>query len=584
MSLLLKYLFLRKRSYMTSMLLLAICGNLFVLAVPLHMLQVYDRVLSAKSIETLIYLTLIVFVALVVHGITEAVKSMYGSRLSSSYTVDNAEDVLTELVRDKAQKHDANKVLRDVQQVSNFLASKTFAALFDLPFAPIYLILISMLHYSLGILSVVGIVILSMIAWTNNYFTAKLNSDSGRARGEAVSFASAVKRRTEDIRAMGILPSIIVRWGQKMAQSLVISDVSTKRSSVFQSLSKEVRQMLQVLAMAWGAWLVIEGDMSGGMIFAANLLIGKVLQPIEMLIAGWAQMQETGSAFTSLQVVQADAFNRQDTVMLPAPKGVMEVQDLTYHPGMLAGHKPILKNVNFIANPGELIAIVGPSGGGKSTLARLMVGAIKAHSGSIKLDGFDLEQWSDAQRSQYVGYVPQDIVLMPGTVAENISRLAIAPDEALIVQAAKLAGIHDMIGNLSDGYSTMIGPQGSQLSGGQRQRVALARALYSLPRVLILDEPNSNLDTLGEKQLLDTLVTVREAGVLVLMVTQRRSILSVVNRILFVDGGSVREVDTSSPAQNNAGLNVAQHAVAHPSTSLKDLVKSKPEMALGHTL
>ena len=584
MSLLFKYLFLRKRNYMTPMLLLAICGNLFVLAVPLHMLQVYDRVLSAKSIETLIYLTLIVFVALAVHGITEAVKSMYGSRLSNSYTVDNAEDVLTELVRDKAQKHDANKVLRDVQQVGNFLGSKTFSSLFDLPFAPIYLILISMLHYSLGILAIIGIVFLSMIAWANNYFTAKLNEDSGRARAEAVSFASAVLRRTEDVRAMGILPSIIVRWGQKMALSLVKSDASTKRSSVFQSLSKEVRQMLQVLAMAWGAWLVIEGDMSGGMIFAANLLIGKVLQPIEMLIGGWAQMQETGEAFASLQTVQADALNRQDTVMLPAPKGVVEVQDLTYHPGMLAGHKPILKNVNFKANPGELIAIVGPSGGGKSTLARLLVGAIKAHSGSIKLDGFDLEQWSDAQRSQYIGYVPQDIVLMPGTVAENISRLAIAPDEAQIVQAAKLAGIHDMIGNLSDGYSTMIGPQGSQLSGGQRQRVALARALYSLPRVLILDEPNSNLDTLGEKQLLDTLVTVREAGVLVLMVTQRRSILSVVNRILFVDGGSVREVDTSSPVQNNASLNVSQHSVAHPSVAQKELVKSKPELTIGAPL
>lgn len=553
---LIKYLFLWKRNFVIPMLVLAICGNLFILAVPLHMLQVYDRVLSSRSVETLTFLTLIVLAALVVHGLTDSIKSMYSLRLANSFMTDSADQILVELIKDNAQKFDSNKGLRDLQNVNQFLSSKTFASLFDLPFAPIYLVLISLLHFSLGIFAIVGVILLSAIAWCNNYFTATLNEESGEARGEAINFASAALRRSEDIRAMGILPSIVARWGKKMSLSLVRSDSSAKRTSLFQSLSKEVRQMLQVLAMAWGAWLVIDGSMSGGMIFAANLLIGKVLQPIEMLIAGWGNIQEVGSSFENLQKIRSKANERSTPVALPAPRGILQIEELTYHPGILSGHKPILKNVNFIANPGELIAIVGPSGGGKSTLVRLIVGAIKANSGVIKLDGFDLEQWSDVQRSQFIGYVPQDIVLMPGSIAENISRLAVAPDENLVVQAAKLTGIHEMIGALNDGYSTVIGPLGPQLSGGQRQRVALARALYSRPRVLVLDEPNSNLDTAGEKQLLDTLVKVREAGTLVLMVTQRRSILSVVNRVLLVDGGTVREVATPALGQANEGPSV----------------------------
>jgi ATP-binding cassette subfamily C protein len=535
------------------MLFFSMAVNILLLAPSLHLLQVYDRVLTSQSQETLVFITCIAAIALVFYAISELVRTRIAMRLSNRFVITYAERVFDFLVYDRHNSFAANQIMRDMNTIRAFIAGRQFVALYDVPFFPLFLGFMFLLHPTLGAIAMLGILAISWLAFLNHWLTKQAREVADKARGEADNFSLAVLRRTDDVRAMGLLPSILQGWGGKTATSLNSADQAASSSAFFYSLSRCIRQVLQIGVMAWGAYLVLQGDMSGGMIFAASLLLGKALGPVEQLVGGWDGIAAFMSAWASIKDVSRK-IDRPYLTELPSPEGRITVENLTFHPGKELGLPPVVENVSFTLSPGEVMAVVGPSGAGKSTIARLLVGAMAADSGIIRLDDFDITQWREDQRGRAIGYVPQDILLFPGTIAQNIARLEPQAQDEQVITAAKLAGVHDMIASLPEGYGTMIGPGAVPLSGGQRQRIALARAFYTSPKVLVLDEPNAHLDQYGEKLLMDCLAAAREEKIAVLVISQRKSILKIADRVMVIIDGKVHSISETKtkPATGQA--------------------------------
>ncbi len=517
--------------------LFSIATNLLLLAPPLHMLQIYDRVLSSQSRSTLFYITAITIAAIAAYSLAEVVRGRVAHRLAATFMSEIAELVFNGIVRSRDPSMDERKIMRDMQNLRMFFASRQFVGLFDLPFSPFFLLLLFALHLTLGLIALVGIVLLVGLTIANNKMTESAGKEANDAETDAAGFSAAVLTRAEDIRAMGLLPSVVNRWGEKTARSLNRSDDSSVYTNAFFGAGRFVRQSLQVITMAWGAYLVLNGDMSGGMIFAASMILGRTLAPVEALIGIWDTLQRTRASWNSVSTLIEQLEDEDEATLLPNPVGRIAVENLVYTPPNVS--KPVLSGISFVLEPGTILAVAGPSGAGKSTLARLVAGAISPTGGAVRLDNFKLEQWRDDQRGRYIGYVPQDISLFPGTISENIARLQLDPDDADIVRAAQLADIHEMIAALPDGYMTRIGPKSHALSGGQRQRLALARAFFSAPRVLVLDEPNAHLDVAGERSLMECLIRAKEMGTAILVVSQRRSLLQIADRVMTLSGGAI---------------------------------------------
>lgn len=521
--------------------LFSIATNLLLLAVPLHMLQIYDRVLSSRSIETLIYITLITIAALVFYAVAEALRGIIAQRLSARFAVEFSEDIFRHIVQ-KGQMAKSNQLIRDLNNVQSFLSNRSAISLFDLPFAPLFLLLMFFLHLTLGLIATLGVILMITMAYFNKKITNPYTKESTTASSTANAFSLGTLRRSEDIQAMGLLPSIMSRWGRYMSLSIQKSDASQKYTSIFYGMSKFIRQSLQVFVMAWGGYLVIEGDMSGGMIFASTMILGKTLMPIEQLIGSWTYAVKSWESYKNILEVTETLKGEKPRTLLPEPIGVMSVEGIVFAPGQEQNQKSILDDINFKLEPGKITALIGPSGGGKSTLARLLVGVLKPTSGSVRLDGFELDQWDDRQRGNAIGYVPQDIMLFPGTVAENIARLEPNPNDELIIRAAQASGVHNMISNLPNGYATEIGPNAIPLSGGQRQRIALARAFYSSPRILILDEPNAHLDAEGEAIFMQAILQAKVDNLSILIISQRTKILQIVDQVLILKDSKITGV------------------------------------------
>lgn len=539
---------LRFKSVFGWLLLFSVVTNVLMLASPLHMIQVYDRVLSSSSLATLFYITLITVAALGLFGVAETVRLKLAQRMSARFATQVSEELFQGLAYQSAGAgagaDSSARLLRDFNNVKGFLAGKTMIALFDLPFVPVFLILLYLIHPQLGLLTFIGMFALASVALANKKMTSGASADSAKANGAAMNFAQAVFSRRDDIRAMGLLPAISARWGQQMAQSLNTGDRAAFQSANFFGLSRFVRQTLQVVTMAWGAFLVINGDMSGGVIFAASMISGRALQPIEQVIGGWESIAAARAAHGELMAFIAQNTRALPQVNLPPVQGFLQAHHLNYAPEGVASDTPILSNINLSVRTGEIVVLVGPSGAGKSTLVRLMAGALGASSGKVLLDGYERENWPPEQWGRAVGYIGQEITLFPGTIAENIARMAIKPDERAVTEAAQFAGAHDVIAKLPQGYMSMIGPGMHELSGGQKQRVAFARALYSRPKVLILDEPNAHLDQAGEQALMTSLTRLRAQGCAILIVAQRQSILKIANRVVTIENGKISRIET----------------------------------------
>jgi len=513
--------------------------NLLMLVAPLYMLQVYDRVLSSRNETTLIMLTIIAAGLLVVFGLLELIRSRVLVRIGWKLDEKLNADVFKAVFARSVMKGGGgnSQSLRDLDSVREFLTGQGLIAFCDAPWVPVFLAVVFMFHPLLGFVALAGAIIIFTLALSNEFATRKPLAEASKESVSADSFVTTSLRNAEAVQAMGMMPGILERWRKKHADVLSRQSLASDRAGAILASSKSIRMMLQVGILGTGAYLAIQREITPGTMIAASILMGRALAPVESAVGQWRGFIKARSAFSRLNELMLAQEDDRDPMPLPAPTGEISAENAVVVPP--GTRTPVLRGVRFKIEPGETLGVIGPSGAGKSSLARALMGIWPVASGGIRLDGADIHDWDKTQLGPYLGYLPQDVELFEGTVAENIARFReVDPDE--VVRAAKRAGVHEMILRLPNGYDTEIGASGQSLSGGQRQRVGLARALYNDVRVVLLDEPNANLDTAGEKALLNALAEMKKAGVTVIMITHRPPLLGTADKVLALDNGQVQ--------------------------------------------
>jgi ATP-binding cassette subfamily C protein len=514
--------------------------NLLLFVSPLYMLQVYDRVLPSSSLETLVYLSIIGASALAVLGALEIVRAIYANRMAAKLDVQLGGEAFFASANGARAGLGDVQPLRDLAAVRSFIASRSIFFLFDLPFAPLFIIAIYFLHPLLCLITLVGVVLMFAIAWANQKATSKSGQKSSDALAGSMNMAQTFVRNYETIRALGMLSNVTEAWGKRYAESLVQSDSVASTNAVYGGVSRFTRTLLQSAILGTGGYLVLQGSMSAGMIFASSLISGRALQPFDQIIGSWRQIIDTHRAWKRLTTLSAVGLAKdQKTMSLPAAKGAITFEQVVYAPPETDLNRPVIKRISLVVAAGESVAIIGPSRAGKSTLARLIVGAIAPNSGLVRLDGADIRTWNQDELGRQVGYLAQDVELFPGTIAENIARFDADAADERIVAAAMNANAHQLILSQKKGYLTEIGPSGVRLSGGERQRIGLARAFYGDPKLMVLDEPNSNLDLEGEQALEQAIAKASSRGTTILLITHKPSIASKCDRILMLRDGQV---------------------------------------------
>jgi PrtD family type I secretion system ABC transporter len=511
--------------------------NLCMLTTPIYMMQLFDRVLSSRSTETLIALLIVAIAALAVLALLDIlrtnvlirVSTWLDRRLGGSLLGASVSRALADSRGGSAQ------VLRDLSTLRSFLSGSGVFPLMDAPWAPIFLAVMFLLHPLLGWLSLIGALILFAIAILNETVTRNILADANNAYARAMRRAEAAIRNADVINGMGMLPNIAARWQGENAHSLDRQARASNLSGTLTALSKFIRFGLQIGVLSLGAWLSLEGELSPGAMIAGSIIMGRALAPVEQAIGAWKGFVGARAAYQRIREM-LEGGTRDPGMPLPPPEGRLNVEGLTY--AHRPGQEPALRNVSFELKAGESLAIIGPTASGKTTLARLLIGNLPPSAGVARLDGMDVAAWDADDLGQYVGYLPQAIELFDGTIRENIARMGEADPQAVIL-AARLAQVHDLILGLPDGYDTEIGDGGAGLSGGQRQRIGLARALYGTPRFVVLDEPNSNLDTDGEEALLKAMAALKKEGITVVLISHRPNLLRFVDRVLVLNKGRV---------------------------------------------
>ena len=540
----------RARSHFRRVLFLlaafSLVVNLLLLAMPLYMLQIYDRILPSRSMDTLLFLSIIAGGALVVLGLLEAVRSVLASRAGARLEADLGTDaLLASMERSRNGETDVETV-RHLATVRQFISSRMLFALLDFPFAPIFIAILYIIHPTLFWLTLAGAAVLFVLAIINQRLSRGASNRASENLGSAMSMAQSLARNAHTLQSMGMTQDGVRLWGRNNSQALIHQGTVDFRSAIMTGISRAFRMGLQIAILGVGALLVLNYEMTAGMIFAASIISGRALQPIDQVIGGWRQFAVTLDSWRALKEALAKHPGDADDAktLMQEPEGHIAVKDaLVLNPSGM-GTAPILNRISFELQPGTVLGVVGPSGSGKSTLARLIVGVQKPNSGTIRIDGTEVQNWNNEQLGRNIGYLSQDVELLPGTVKENIARLSDQPDDLAVLDAARKAQVHALIQNLPQGYDTRIGPGGLGLSGGQRQRIGLARAFYGDPKIMVLDEPNANLDDDGELALRKALAATRSAGVTVIIVTQRKQVLNVVDKILRLHSGSLDYLGT----------------------------------------
>ena len=510
--------------------------NILMLVPSIYMLQVYDRVLSSQNTTTLAMLSLMVVGFFIFIGMLETVRSFIviriGSQLERRFNQQVYRAALERnLLNGQAQ---AGQALGDLTLIRQFVTGPALFAFFDAPWFPIYLFVIYGFNLWLGVLATAGAVLLIGLACINELMTRQSLARASVYSQQSSQLASSHLHNAETIQAMGMLSVLRKRWFNLHSRFLAEQNKASDTGAVIGSISKTLRLCLQSLVLGLGAWLVIEGQMSAGMMIAGSILMGRVLSPIDQLIGVWKQWSSARLAYQRLDSLLGQHPVTQDNMTLPVPKGQVSFEQVSAAPP--GKRLATLQQVSFSLNPGEVLGVLGASGSGKSTLARVLVGVWPTLAGTVRLDAADIHQWNRDQLGPHLGYLPQDIELFSGSIAENIARFREA-DAQLVVEAARQAGVHEMILRLPQGYDTLLGDAGSGLSGGQKQRVALARALYGSPCLVVLDEPNSNLDTVGDAALSRAIAQLKADGRTVVLVTHRSSSLAQTDKLLVLNEG-----------------------------------------------
>ena len=529
---------------LTSVALFSGVINVLALAGSFYMLQVYDRVLPSQSVPTLIGLSVLMIGLYAVNGLLEFIRTRIMSRVgmridkSLSPRVFSAVQVLPLRARGGG---DGMQPLRDLDQIRNFMSGLGLSALFDLPWMPVYLCFVYVLHPMLALVATLGAVFLVILTILTEYRSSAPLKEASATGSQRLALAETARRNAESIHAMGIAPHIGRRFEDLNSTYLGYQLKASDAAGGIGNITKVIRMVLQSSVLGLGAYLVIQNELSPGAIIAASISVSRALAPIESAIAHWKGFVSARQSAKRLgDLLVAAGEQRTDTVELPAPAQQLQAEALVVAPpGQV---EAILKNVAFTLERGDALGVIGPSGSGKSTLARALVGVWRTSSpaSAVRLDGASLDQWAPEKLGRHIGYMPQDVELFDGTIAENIARFDASAPSDQVVAAAKAAGSHDLIVRLTDGYQTRIGEAGRALSGGERQRIALARAMFGDPFLVVLDEPNASLDAAGDAALTDAILSVRKRGGIAVVIAHRPSALAAVNKVLVLANGQTR--------------------------------------------
>jgi len=517
---------------------LTFATNLLVLAIPVYLFQISDRVLTSRSVDTLVMLTVIIAGAVVFQSIFDAIRRFILMRTAVEVAGRLGAPILRAAAH--ASLHGTGReyqTVGDLQTVRGFLVSGTLISFLDVPFAPLFILAIFLIHPDLGLIVLTTAGLLMTIALINQRATAAPFAEANTAQAKANQHLDSMSRNSQVINAMAMIPEAVRIWGRDTAASLTSQVTAQDRNVTFAAISRAVRLLTQVAILGWGAFLAIGGSLTGGMVIAASIIAGRAFAPIEGSIEGWNTFVLTKGAYGRIRQLLHSTENKFEKLRLPHPEGRLDVERLLYVPG---GTKQVVLNgVSFSLNPGETLAVIGNSGAGKTTMGKMLVGSIMPTSGSVRLDLMDLRNWDPRQLGENIGYLPQDVQLFPGSIKDNIGRMRDDATDEQIHEAAVLADVHNMIASLPHGYETMVAADGSPLSGGQKQRIALARAFFGGPRLVVLDEPNSNLDVAGDKALAQAIEHARANGITLVLITQKPAVLNLVDKIMLLTDGRV---------------------------------------------
>lgn len=513
--------------------------NALVLAIPIYLFNLSDRVLTSRSIDTLIMLTVIVVGAILANVLLDAVRRVILMRTAVEIERRLGGPVLAAAAK-AAQGGSTREfqVLGDLQAIRNFVIGPTILLMFDAPIGPIFLFAVFMVHVDLGLITVGACLLLLAIAMINRKVTEASFTTASAYAARANQAAEAMSHNAMVINAMGMIPEGVAIWGRETAQSLTAQVKAQDRNTAMATISKFIRMTTQIAILGWGAKLALAGELTGGMVIAGSIVASRALGPIEGTIEGWRGYVQARQAYQRITHLIVTSPLGQTKLRLPAPQGRLNVDRVLFVPQ--TSKKVILNGISFALEPGDSLAIIGSSGVGKSTLGKMLVGSIQPTAGSVRLDLMDLKNWDPRQFGESIGYLPQDVQLFPATIKENIARMREDACDADVYAAADLADVHSVIAEFPQGYETMIAGDGSPLSGGQKQRIGLARAFYGRPRFVVLDEPNSNLDTTGEAALGRAMLRAKEQGITIVAITQRPALLASVDKILILRDGTVQ--------------------------------------------
>ncbi|MCB1790719.1 MAG: type I secretion system permease/ATPase [Gammaproteobacteria bacterium] len=543
--------------------------NLLMLAPVIYMLEVYDRVLSSHSESTLLMLTLLLVFLFVVMGTLEWVRSQIltisGNRLERLLGPRVFDSVFGKTLATGGNVT-TTQPLNDLLTLKQFLAGSSLVTLFDAPWMPIYIAIMFAFHPVMGWVAVAAAVILIALAVATERATRDDLKDAGQIAHENDVQTQRNLRNSEVVAAMGMLPRLRERWQARHDQMVDLQYRAGRRGGLIATISKTFRMMMQSMMLGLGAYLAIQSEISGGAVIAGSLLLGRALAPINQLIGSWKSFLGARESYGRLNDLLQSLPLSAPPMPLPAPEGHVEFERASVTPP--GSELPVLKGISFVVEPGSAVAVIGPSAAGKSTLVRAILGVYGTSGGSIRLDGAELAQWDRETLGEHIGYLPQDVELLDGNVGENIARFG-EVDPEKVIAAARAAGVHHMILKLADGYETKITT--NMLSAGQRQRIGLARALYGEPKLVVLDEPNSNLDIQGDQALFEAIRRLKQQGSTLIIVTHRNNILEVVDRVMVISGGELVAYDV--PPKVLALLNgAASQAVSNrPQTPLKPI-------------
>jgi len=553
------------RHNLMIVMLFTIASNVLVLAIPIYLFQISDRVLTSRSLDTLIMLTIVIVGAIILQSMFDALRRFVLMRTAVEVAAQLGAPILSAAARASLQGNGREyQVLGDLQQVRSFLVSRTLLSFLDAPIAPVFLLAVFLIHPHLGFIVVTSAILLLILTQINQRMTAKPFADANTAQVKANLHLDSMTRNSQIINALAMIPEAVQIWGKDTAASLKAQVIAQDRNIAISAISRGTRLLTQVTMLGWGAFLAVEGEMTGGMVIASSIIAGRALAPIEGAIEGWNQFSQSRSAYGRIAALLTASPLNFERLNLPKPEGRLDVERLLYVPH--GTKRVVLNGISFALQPGDSLAVIGNSGAGKTTLGKMLVGSILPTSGNVRLDLMDLRNWDQRQFGENIGYLPQDVQLFPGTIKANIARMRTDAEDEQVYRAAMLADVHEMIASLPHGYETVVAADGSPLSGGQKQRIVLARAFFGDPHFVVLDEPNSNLDNAGDAALARALEHAKEQKITVITITQRPSLLKSVDKILLLVNGTVALFGMRTDvlkALENRGINIETGVFGH---------------------